>query len=174
MTGPSRQPTAGPVFLLPCTPGRCTLERYPIRRRTIDNKLLIAFSDYIKRFYDHEAEELSKFGVTGSHLKTIHYLSDHDGCIQQDIVVASALSRSTISESLSQMEKLGLIERLADKDDRRITLIFLTAKGRSICAGIQETFRHYCDNALAGLSPSESTTFYRCMEKIVSRIHNSS
>jgi DNA-binding MarR family transcriptional regulator len=142
-------------------------------RPETDFSLLIALSDHVKRFYDHRAGDLEQLGATGGHLKIIHFLADHDGCSQQEIVDASALSRSTISEVLSQMEGLGFIKRGPDAQDRRLTRVFLTKRGKAIGSKVQTTFRDFCLDSMAELSREEFETFARCLGKIAKRIDGS-
>lgn len=134
-------------------------------KQRIDSKVVISFSDLIKQFYLHKSTDLHTLGVTANHCKLLHLLSDHDGINQQEIAQIAAVSRSTISETLTEMVKEGYIERRSSSQDGRVSLIFLTQKGKEIANKIKLYFDDYCDWCMRDFAKEEIILFERLLKK---------
>ncbi len=59
-------------------------------------------------------------------------LSENGPQTQSQLVKIEGTDHSTIAKSLSRMESAGLISRRPSKEDRRATIVSLTAKGTAI------------------------------------------
>jgi DNA-binding MarR family transcriptional regulator len=57
-------------------------------------------------------------------------LIDEDGCRLTDLAARSSLTKQGIGETVSELERLGYIERVPAPDDRRAKIIRLTERGR--------------------------------------------
>ena len=66
-------------------------------------------------------------------LEILHYLSlcNQHSDIPAAVTEYLGLTKGTVSQSLSVLEKKGLIEKKPDTDDRRVIHLSLTEKGRS-------------------------------------------
>ena len=62
-------------------------------------------------------------------LMLIH-LSKNDGATQSELVRVTRMKAPTISVALRHMENEGLVERVADAEDQRVTHVYITEKGR--------------------------------------------
>ena len=132
---------------------------------SIDPKIIIGFSDLIKQFYFYRNEDLQLLGVKLGHCKMLHLLSDHCGINQQEIADLTALSRSTISESLTEMVKEGYIERRTSKEDRRLSLIYLTETGTEKAEIIRRLFDEFCDVCMRDFTEKEVKQFGYLLQK---------
>lgn len=59
-------------------------------------------------------------------------LWNEDGVTQRDLVAKLQIEQATIANTLTRMERDGLIERRRHPKDKRAQLLFLTEKGRGI------------------------------------------
>jgi len=59
-------------------------------------------------------------------------LWSQDGLTQRDLVAKLQIEQATIANTLTRMERDGLIERRPHPKDKRAQLLFLTEKGRGI------------------------------------------
>jgi DNA-binding MarR family transcriptional regulator len=58
-------------------------------------------------------------------------LFEEDGLRMGDLAARAQLSKQTMTEMVRRLERDGLVERRADPDDGRASLIFLTPRSRS-------------------------------------------
>ena len=135
-------------------------------RVNIDPRLLIEFSELIKQFYANRSGELDALGVKQVHGKIIHFLSDYNGSSQQEIATVAAVSRSTMSEMLTEMVKAGYIERRGSKEDKRLSLIYLTSLGREKADYIRICFHEYCASCLRDFSNEEIIQLETLLRKV--------
>lgn len=85
--------------------------------------------------------------------------------------IASQLSaaQNTISERVSRLEKKKLVERIPDQQDRRISRVILTQKGKELLEHLEIiASRNAYIDALKKLSENEITQFHNIMQKILS------
>lgn len=89
------------------------------------------------------------FGLTAAQFNILNLLAHHDGPLEQAALVERLLvGKSSISIVLNRMVRDGLIRRAEHPEDRRRTLLKLTALGKSTWlrigpsyeAGVQEVF----------------------------------
>lgn len=91
------------------------------------------------------------FGLYPGQFHLLMFLQENNGGSQKEIADISCVSKPTITVTLSGMEQQGLIKKEKDSNDRRITRIYLTTKGRDIAQNIsamhdnlnQEFFRNF-------------------------------
>ena len=74
----------------------------------------------------------------------------HDGMRLSDLAAAVELDASTVSRQIKQLEDKGIVERAADPDDGRASLIRITADGRDI---LQAAFRRRFERLKVVLEP---------------------
>lgn len=62
----------------------------------------------------------------------LYHLWKKDGMSQQDLCKASFRDKPSITRLVDNLEKAGLVRRVAATNDRRINLIFLTKEGQQL------------------------------------------
>jgi DNA-binding MarR family transcriptional regulator len=134
--------------------------------KDIDTRLIIFFSDMIKAFYQNKSEQLSMLNVKGAHCKMLHLIYDHNGQTQQEILKIANITKSTMSEVITEMEKEGFIEKIKSKDDKRQILILLTPKGESIAKIISDYYNEYCLQFMSDFTVQEINQFMKLLAKI--------
>ena len=60
------------------------------------------------------------------------HLSRNDGATQSELARVTKMKAPTISVALRNMEADGLVERVSDGDDGRVTHVYITEKGRQV------------------------------------------
>ena len=78
-----------------------------------------------------------KFNAAGLSLtieqwSVLYHLWKKDGASQQDLCKASFRDKPSITRLVDNLEKAGLVRRVAANNDRRINLIFLTKEGQQL------------------------------------------
>src|SRR6476620_5527898 len=74
----------------------------------------------------------------------------HDGMRLSDLAAAVELDASTVSRQIKQLEDKGIVERTADPEDGRASLIRMTSEGRDV---IQAAFRRRFERLKVVLEP---------------------
>lgn len=77
-------------------------------------------------------------------------------------------SQNTVSEKITRLESKGLVERKKDANDRRISRIVLTEKGRNLINSIdiQASSRFLFDSIL-NMEDEDIDDLLRCLKKLV-------
>lgn len=88
-------------------------------------------------------------------------------------ITATALSRdvqlsaSTVVGILDRLEEKGWIERLRDRDDRRVVLVSATPEGKTMARQAPSPLQQRLADALAGLPDLEQATIALSLERVV-------
>lgn len=125
----------------------------------------IKFSDTIRAFYDAKHEDIEKMGLKTTHARMIHFILDFQGLSQQELCEVFSLSPSTMSETLTEMERLDLIKRERNEQNRRMVSVGLTKNGNRIALTIYDLFEDYCNTFLTSFTQDEVAEFERLLTK---------
>ncbi|MGX7013052.1 MarR family winged helix-turn-helix transcriptional regulator [Vagococcus silagei] len=98
----------------------------------------------------------------------IHHIGKQtEPIFQKDLENWFNIRRSSASENLSQMENIGLIERVANQKDMRLKEIILTAEGEEYFQKTKTAFGELNRQLAKNLSESEIEMFYSVTEKMI-------
>ena len=93
-------------------------------------------------------------------------LSDTGPQTQTELVTHMGVDHSTVAKSLARMEAAGLIARRASPDDRRATVVSLTAKGCAMRARIDVVWEQLERATVAALRPEERKQVVQLLARI--------
>lgn len=85
------------------------------------------------------------------------------GASQKELGDEASLDRSTVAELVRRMERLGLVERLRDDDDRRRNVVALTDQGRAELATLRPAVTALQERLLEHLDARESAELRRLL-----------
>lgn len=122
---------------------------------------------------DHIKSKLRQAGCTDlvpSHGSILSLLYDHKGRMQiKDLYDILLKQKSTVTEMIKRLEKLGYIIKEACPDDKRVTFVVATQKAWDF----KEDFDHISDSLIEKVfldfTEDESEEFVRLLKKA---IHN--
>jgi DNA-binding MarR family transcriptional regulator len=97
-------------------------------------------------------------GMHLRHLMSLSYVSDHDGCPQQDLADAFCMDANNVVLLLNELEQLGYATRQRDPSDRRRHLVHLTPAGREALRASVPKQAAIEDQLLAALDADERRT----------------
>ena len=83
----------------------------------------------ITKFYNRR---LRRFGITYNHLFILTCLWEQDDVHVKDLAQQLCLDSSSLTGHLDRMERIALVVRQDDPDDRRAVRVLLTEKGRHL------------------------------------------
>lgn len=107
-----------------------------------------------------------------SHLALIEYAASNPNCGVQEMAEALKLSTPTVSISVRQLEKSGLIGRKPNPADGRGVHLFLTSKGEDVHQRARGFHRQKFEKLLNGLKPEERKILVNLLEKALDAAEN--
>ena len=93
--------------------------------------------------------------LTQTQWRAIAYLARMEGCRQNELAEVIEVRPITVCRLLDRLAALDLIERRADPQDRRATLLFLTARARAKVERLRSIADGISKRALATVSAAE-------------------
>jgi len=141
------QPTADPAALL--------LERPGVLVRRLHQVHSAMFQ-----------EECSAFGVTPVQYSLLSLAEAAPGLDQGSAAAGLRLDRFTTADVIRRLVAAGLL-RVAAGTDRRMRLLFLTAKGKRTLAAMQESATRAHDRLVAPLPPAQRETLLKLLRRLV-------
>ncbi len=74
----------------------------------------------------------ASLGLTIEQWSVLYHLWKHDGISQQELCNATFRDKPSITRLVDNLEKAGLVKRVASETDRRINLVYLTKLGQKL------------------------------------------
>jgi DNA-binding MarR family transcriptional regulator len=91
--------------------------------------------------------------ITAEQWSILYNLWQEEGLTQQELATRTFRDKPSITRLINNLEKLNLVIRVNDKDDRRSNLIYLTKSARKLKeAGMQQANKTIAE-ALHGVCP---------------------
>lgn len=91
---------------------------------------------------------------------------------QNKLVTTLCVDHSTIAKSVNRMAKADLVKTSKSEEDKRVTLVSLTANGTEMAQKIQAILLDAEKNATQGLSSEEQRLFLEMIDKVCHNIIN--
>jgi DNA-binding MarR family transcriptional regulator len=132
-----------------------TLENMAEQQQTGPGSAVL-LSRLAKQVYRRGDEQ--RLGMHLRHLVALSYVSDHDGCPQQDLADAFCMDANNVVLLLNELGHLGYATRLRDANDRRRHLVMITPSGRKALSDAERAQAAVEDEVLAALDPDERAT----------------
>jgi MarR family transcriptional regulator, organic hydroperoxide resistance regulator len=96
----------------------------------------------------------------------LRLLVENDGMTQRDVAAGLHISAPTISRMLRSMDKAGLVRRLQDAADQRLTRVFVTPAGRDLEARLRAVAATYVNDTIGRLPEDDRRELARLLEKL--------
>ncbi len=138
---------------------------WPLERRP--GRLIIRLARLATRFAEARLHPLG-FGVAA--YPVIQLLTDQGEQSQKQLTEKLQVEQSSMAQLLGRLERNSLIERRTDPDDRRSSLIALTAKARSALPQIKQIMNDGNDIAVTGLTDDEIELALDLLERMIANL----
>ena len=104
--------------------------------------------------------------LTSDQFMIMHYiLSAKDEVIQQDLADYTRKDKSAVLRSIDALEKMGLVRRLQDRNDRRKNYLALTREGHQIMEQYNEIMNGVVNDLFRDITPEEKESFNGVVRK---------
>lgn len=115
------------------------------------------------------AERLRPAGVAIGQWAVLMFLWARDGMSQAEISRLVAIEPPTLVRTIDRMVRDGLVTRVPDPDDGRLSRIHLTEQGRSLRDPLIPLAMAVNDEILHRLTANEGRTLRRLLTKVLTR-----
>ncbi|WP_139491867.1 MarR family winged helix-turn-helix transcriptional regulator [Brevibacillus dissolubilis] len=122
-----------------------------------------------KTFGTMMAQEMMKFGFTGSQLIILHEIMNGPKTIGQ-ISKSVDLSYSTVSGLIDRLERQEYVRRVRDEDDRRVIWIEQTEKLDELKEQIPLLTEHFYQQLFSDVSPAELDQLSKSLEMLLTQM----
>jgi DNA-binding MarR family transcriptional regulator len=116
------------------------------------------------------SEQLKRMGLYIGQEMLLLSLQKEDGMTQSQLATRQDVDLSTITKVVQRMERAGLVSRRADLDDARISRVYLTEKGRSLCEPGWQMWLDLEKQLTQGLTEAERVLLYRLLATIAANL----
>ena len=121
----------------------------------------------ITKFYNRR---LRPFGITYNHLFILTCLWQQDGVHVKDLAQQLCLDSSSLTGHLDRLERIALVVRQDDPDDRRAVRVLLTEKGRYLKDQLEPIGQELKETLQRGGPPERIQAFTAALRNISSRL----
>ncbi|WP_342635287.1 MarR family winged helix-turn-helix transcriptional regulator [Cohaesibacter haloalkalitolerans] len=110
---------------------------------------------------------IKPLGLTTGTFPALLELWETDGLTQKQLVERLDIEQATMANTLSRMERDGLISRRKDESDGRVQRVWLSERARALRAPAISAALAENEDALSGLSAVEQQQFVALMQKVI-------
>ena len=96
--------------------------------------------------------ELNRIGLSVGQEILIMELANLGPRTQAQLAAAASCEAPTITSAVRKLEALGLVSRRPSTEDRRATVVELTAEGEALLGGVLAAWKDLAEATVAGLS----------------------
>ena len=112
-------------------------------------------------------ERIAPLGIVPGQFPALLALWEKDGITQKELVARLDIEQATMANTLTRMERDGLIRRTKHPSDARAQQIWLTARAKHIRDSAYDAANAVNARALAELSAKERVFFIDCMSRVI-------
>jgi DNA-binding MarR family transcriptional regulator len=113
---------------------------------------------------------LKPFGVTPEQWVVLNRLSIEEGVCQRELAERIVKDQSNTTRILDKMEHKGLIRRLADPQDRRASLVFLTSEGKQVREKLLPVIRKLHGSSTRGFNDEEISVLRKLLDRFTENL----
>ena len=136
------------------------------------DSLYWTFTQVIRFHYYRTHTLLEQIGVYPGQPPLLFALNEKDGQSQRELAGKLHIKPSTITVMLKRMEKAELVMRCADKNDRRISRVHLTEKGKEFLGEINGALKTIEKETFNGFTVEEKMLLRRLFMQMRDNLAN--
>ncbi len=118
------------------------------------------------------SDRMEKNGLRASYKRVLEPLVQHDSLTQLELVKITNLKAPTISITLRNMEREGIVSRVKNTQDRRETHVAVTEQGRRMYSKLTAAIEKVEKDMLCDISEEEKDALCLILEKISKNLNN--
>ena len=114
-------------------------------------------------------EKMAGLNLTARQYVVLVTAAQRDGASQQDIIDATGIDRSTVSQIMQTMIRKGLLKRKRTKEDARAYAITVTEHGRDVLKTSEMIVSGVDEALIAALPATRAKTFIDNLRAIIAQ-----
>lgn len=138
---------------------------------TIEISLDYLLHQVIRGFFGRSFVMLESLNVHPGQVLMLQHLNKKDGLSQKELAEKLFVKPSTITVMINRMEAANYVRRETDMEDKRITRIMITEKGKEAFIKVEEVRKELEREALQSLTEEEKKELKRLLLKIKGNLH---
>lgn len=131
-----------------------------------ENDSISAVNEASYMFGVYVCQELERIGMRYSYRHIMKPLMENESLTQLELVKITNLKAPTISITLRNMERDGIVRREKNDNDRRETHVYITDKGKKMYAKVLTALEKAEKTMLKGLTEKELKSMRATLEKM--------
>lgn len=112
-------------------------------------------------------QRIAPLGIVTGQFPILLELWEKDGTTQSELLAKLDVEQATLANTLTRMERNGLIRRTRHPADARSQQIWLTSKAKDISNDAYQAAQDQNAQALSGLSQKERAEFLDYMSRVI-------
>ena len=109
--------------------------------------------------------------ITIEQWSVLYHLWKEDGQSQQQLCSATFRDKPSITRLVDNLEKLGLVKRTANKNDRRINKICLTPEAQNLQVQTMEVANQTLNEALVGVTNGQVEIAKEVLQRVYDNLN---
>ena len=110
--------------------------------------------------------------ITIEQWSVLYHLWKEDGLSQQELGIRTFRDKASITRLIDNLEKLGLVTRVASKDDRRINLVCLTETAMPLQQLTYDLANQTMNEALQNITKEEIEIVKNVFQRVYDNLSN--
>ncbi len=136
----------------------------------VENSVQGLLVQLIHNYHRLSFQELGEIGVHPGQLPILKTLSCRGGLSQRELANILHIKPPTVTVTVQRLEKAQLVYKQQDREDQRISRIYLTEKGESIISSLMGIIRSNEERLMRGFSDSEICLMRRFFQQMIENI----
>lgn len=136
----------------------------------LDDCIAFITNKSAKKLADEFNRRLQENGTTRVQWIALFYIGKAGEISQKELSDYMDIKESSMVRLIDRMEKEELVERRKDSEDRRITKIILTDKGKFLKEELMPRGQEFQDDVLKGISKENLEIFKEVLQRMTNNI----
>lgn len=136
----------------------------------LDDCIAFITNKSAKKLADEFNRRLQENGTTRVQWIALFYIGKAGEISQKELSDYMDIKESSMARLIDRMEKEELVERRKDSEDRRITKIILTDKGKFLKEELMPRGQEFQDDVLKGISKENLEIFKEVLQRMIDNI----
>ena len=131
-----------------------------------DEELHLEIRSMMKTHFTQSREILEKHGLYVGQPRFLFVLMKHSGISQKEMAEILNVKPATVNVTVKRLEKSGFLEKKYDEANKRISRLYLTAKGRETCITVKEVMKDINKKSFNILNDEEKDILKKILKKV--------